>query len=338
MAILRQEAQYRPEQSRRAILAGIDEAGYGPILGPLVVSSTAFSVPQELLSKNLWQILKKSVNIKKTKLAGRLLIADSKKAFTQSQGIGHIQRTTLACLKSLEKEPKTLIELLSELCPSYIGQLSSYPWYGKTGDYRLSFNSEDIAIASTVFNNDLSDNGLKFVKINSICLDVQQFNDTVAAVDNKSNVLFSVTAKLIQSLWDLLKKSDESELHIIIDRQGGKTHYRKGLQVMFESLELRILKETEKVSSYRLEGEGKKMTLHFVVAADRKYLPVSLASMVSKYLRELMVHNINNYFKSFNSQLKPTAGYWEDGQRFIKDLNTLIPHISYNSNQLIRCR
>ena len=324
--------------SGMAILAGIDEAGYGPILGPLVVSSTAFSVPEQLLSKNLWQVLRRSVGIKKTKLAGRLLITDSKKAFTQSLGIGHIQRTTLACLKSLNKEPKTLIELLFELCPNYIEQLNSYPWYNKTGDYRLSFNREDITIASSVFINDLADNGLKFINVNSICLDVEQFNDMVAAIKNKSNVLFSITARLIQALWDSLKKSGESDLHIIIDRQGGKTHYCRSLQMMFEGLELAILKETEKISSYQLRQGGKKMTLHFVVAADRKYLPVSLASMVSKYLRELMVDNINHYFTSFNSELKPTAGYWQDGQRFIKDLNTLIPHISYNSNQLIRCR
>jgi ribonuclease HII len=107
---------------------------------------------------------------------------------------------------------------------------------------------------------------------------------------------------------------------------------------MFEGFELTILKETETLSSYQLNNAGRKMTLHFVVAADRKYLPVSLASMASKYLRELMVDNINRYFISFNSELKPTAGYWQDGLRFIKDLNTLIPHISYNSNQLIRCR
>jgi hypothetical protein len=36
--------------------------------------------------------------------------------------------------------------------------------------------------------------------------------------------------------------------------------------------------------------------------------------------------------------LKPTAGYWKDGQRFIADIKTLIPHAEYDHNQLIRCR
>ena len=81
-----------------AVLAGIDEAGFGPIIGPLVVSSTAFSLPDDLLSKNLCQVLRKSVGTRRTHLAGRLLINDSKKAFTRTLGIGHLQRTVLACL------------------------------------------------------------------------------------------------------------------------------------------------------------------------------------------------------------------------------------------------
>ena len=80
------------------------------------------------------------------------------------------------------------------------------------------------------------------------------------------------------------------------------------------------------------------MRLHFVVGADERFLPVSLASMVSKYLRELLVDNINRYFSGFDAELKPTAGYWKDGLRFIEDLKKKIPHVQYESEQLIRCR
>src|SRR5262249_37174349 len=37
-----------------AWLIGIDEAGYGPNLGPLVMSSVAWRVPARLLGANLW--------------------------------------------------------------------------------------------------------------------------------------------------------------------------------------------------------------------------------------------------------------------------------------------
>ena len=103
-------------------------------------------------------------------------------------------------------------------------------------------------------------------------------------------------------------------------------------------LELKILREGPAASSYELKNNGRQMRLHFVVGADQRFFPVSLASMVSKYLRELLVDNMNRYFTGFNPDLRPTAGYWKDGLRFIEDLKKNVPHVPFDSNQLIRCR
>ncbi|UCF14282.1 MAG: hypothetical protein JSW59_12780, partial [Phycisphaerales bacterium] len=88
-----------------AILVGIDEAGFGPILGPLVVSSSALSLPHDLLKADLWQVLRKSLSKTRKRLAGRLLVADSKKAYSKSIGIKHLERTVLAALRCLGREP-----------------------------------------------------------------------------------------------------------------------------------------------------------------------------------------------------------------------------------------
>jgi len=87
-----------------------------------------------------------------------------------------------------------------------------------------------------------------------------------------------------------------------------------------------------------LETGGKQMRLHFVVGADSHYLPVSLASMVSKYIRELLIGRMNCYFAGFHPALRPTAGYWKDGLRFIEDIKTHLPDLQIDTNQLIRCR
>jgi hypothetical protein len=60
--------------------------------------------------------------------------------------------------------------------------------------------------------------------------------------------------------------------------------------------------------------------------------------MTSKYLRELLIGNINRYFNGFGADLKPTAGYWTDGLRFIKDIKANLPDVRFNSEQLIRSR
>ena len=318
-----------------AVLVGIDEAGFGPILGPLVVSSSTFSLPNNLLRSDLWQILVKSVGNKRQRLAGRLLITDSKKAYNKTVGIKHLERTVLAVLSCLHQEPTTLSTLLEMLCPNCLERLIDYPWYKDTQNHILSADSADRSIASRVFTDDLASNGIKLKQLNSCCLDVAYYNKMVAAVKNKASVLFTATSQLIQVALDNFVGED---LHIIVDRQGGRMHYRKNLQRMFPDMSLRIIRESPEVSSYELNTDDRAMRVHFIVSADEQYLSVSLASMVSKYLRELLIGSINFYFAGFSPDLKPTAGYWEDGLRFIEDLKTNLPHIQFNQNQLIRCR
>ncbi len=317
------------------VVVGIDEAGFGPILGPLVVSASVFSLPQQFLNEDLWQVLRKSVGKKPRHLAGRVLIADSKKAYNKSLGIKHLQRTVLACLKCLGKEPATLTDLLSLVSADCLEQLNDYPWYKDVSRHRILSDSTDVAIAASVLQDDLAANKLKLLELKSYYLEVAHYNKMVSAVKNKANVLFTAVCSLIKNAFD---KFSAEDLNVIIDRQGGRMRYRRPLLRMFPDMHLKILKETPTVSSYELQRDGKKMRLHFAVDADDRFLPVSLASMLSKYLRQLLIENINRYFIGFHAELKPTAGYWKDGLRFIEDLKRNVPHVAFDSNQLIRCR
>jgi len=318
-----------------AVLAGIDEAGFGPILGPLVISSSVFSLPGELLDADLWSVLSKSVSRARKGISGRLLITDSKKAYSRAVGIKHLRRTVLACLRCLGAEPDTLDGLVGELCPDCLERLGRYPWYAHTGEYRLGADSADLKIASSLLTNDMLAHQIRLLELRSRCLDVAYYNKMVSSAKNKARVLFTAASQLVKSAFD---KFGGDNLHIIIDRQGGRSHYRRYLQMMFPEAGLKVITESGKLSSYHLEAGRKRMRLHFVVAADRRFLPVSLASMVSKYIRELLVDNINRYFIAVSPGLKPTAGYWKDGQRFIDDIMTAVPHAEFDSNQLIRCR
>jgi ribonuclease HII len=318
-----------------AVLAGIDEAGYGPILGPLVVSASAFSIPDSLLKADLWQLLKKSTAAQKKHLAGRLLITDSKKAYNRAAGIKHIQRTTLAMLRILGAEPNNPNDVLAFLCPDSLIQMKDYPWYCDGEPAPLTADHGDIKIAAEVFVSDMARRGINLLSIQTHCLDVARYNKLIETVKNKASVLFSTTAALIKSIWD---NSSDPNIQVIVDRQGGRSRYRRNLQRMFEHLDLAVISESENTSSYELKNDRRKMRIHFVVKADQRYMPVCLASMVSKYVRELLVARINRYFLSRHAELKPTAGYFKDGRRFIADIKTLIPNLKYDPNLLIRCR
>jgi ribonuclease HII len=328
-------ANTRKVITRMVVLVGIDEAGFGPLLGPLVVSSSTFLLPHHFLTADLWQILRKSVANTRNHLAGRLLITDSKKAYSKRKGIKNLERAVLACLRCLGKEPTTLTELLTLLSSDCLKRLNDYPWYRDAGSYYLLPDVADTAIASAVLKEDLASNGIELLELRSYCLDVAYYNKMVSSVRNKASVLFTTTSRLIKNAFDNFAGD---YLQIIVDRQGGRVRYRRNLQRMFPDMELKILCESSATSSYELEADGRQMRLHFVVGADQRFFPVSLASMVSKYLRELLVDNINRYFAGFLSDLRPTAGYWKDGLRFVDDLKRNVPHVRFDSSQLIRCR
>ena len=138
-----------------AILAGIDEAGFGPLLGPLVVTSAVFSVPRELAEVDLWEHFGRSVGRTRKHLAGRLLIADSKKAYDRSRGLGHLERTVLAVLRGMGHEPTVLNGLLDLLCPDCLPRLSAYPWYQGLQNCALPAVGPDVRIAAKVFADDV---------------------------------------------------------------------------------------------------------------------------------------------------------------------------------------
>jgi len=318
-----------------AVLVGIDEAGYGPLLGPLVVSYTAFKLPSESLQADLWQLLNRSVSQTAKRAAGRLLITDSKKAHTKSAGIKHLERTTLAVCCAAGQSPTSMACLLDMLDPACLSRFRTYPWYADLDQHGLASEAADLGIATHAFMLDLKRQKMSFLGVKSRCLDVKHYNERVQIIRNKSNVLFTETCSLLQQA---LAHEVGEDLQVVIDRQGGRVHYRESLLRMFPGADLSILRETEQMSSYDMWVQNRKVRVHFVVKADARCLPVSLASMASKYVRELLMKRLNAYFISLCPTLKPTAGYWQDGQRFVQDLAQQIPEKMPDRERLIRCR
>ncbi len=319
-----------------AILVGIDEAGYGPLLGPLTVSSVAISMPDSHLKSDLWQTLTKAVSKQKKNLAGRLLIADSKKAYTRSAGPTHLRRAVLATLNILNTHPTNAFQLAQSLSGDCAQRLADYPWHKNLHNLSLDASPDDIRLAATALKNTMTENNMHIISLASRCLDVAHYNNMVATVKNKSTVLFTAICQLIGHVFT--SADPDQTIQIIVDRQGGRIAYAQPLLKMFPEMSLTIIKQEEKISSYEMTDGKKTMRIHFTTKADDRFLPVALASMTSKYLREIMMDSINAWFIEKHPNLKPTAGYWTDGQRFIKDLEKLMPDTPLAKNILVRCR
>jgi hypothetical protein len=67
-------------------------------------------------------------------------------------------------------------------------------------------------------------------------------------------------------------------------------------------------------------------------------MAVALASMLSKYLRETLMRRFNSFWARHIPEVTPTAGYYGDGSRFLRDIEPTRRQMGIADHELIRCR
>ncbi len=67
-------------------------------------------------------------------------------------------------------------------------------------------------------------------------------------------------------------------------------------------------------------------------------LPVALASMVSKYLREVLMVGFNQFWQNHIPDLKPTKGYPVDAKRFLEEIAPVAKQLSIPQSLFWRSR
>ena len=319
-----------------AVIAGIDEAGYGPLLGPLVSAVTVFYVPNDLSDKSLWRILSSSISAKSSRLAGKLSVADSKKLFSRSKGLARLERAALTFIHLLGRPAQKFPQLLSSLRAGCLEQMDDYPWYAAQDmDLPHAADPMDLATCLNALRLDTERNGIRFLKTASQVLLVGRYNELVDKTRNKSVLLFSLAGKLIA---ELVQAYAEQGLIIYADKQGGRNRYRALLQQCLPDWSLRIIEETHHASGYSMTNGLIEWQIHFQAKAESKYLPVALASIYAKYVRELFMGLLNGYWCREVPGLRSTGGYYTDGRRFLADIAQHCKRLDTPMHKLVRCR
>jgi ribonuclease HII len=323
--------------SQSVFVAGIDEAGYGPLLGPLAVSATAFALPADMARKNLWSVLRASVTNRLRRGETRLLVADSKRLFTQAQGPGRLERAVLAFLRLAGRRPRDVHGLIRLLAGGRPALLDAHPWYQQA---RLPLpsccDSNDVATQANALRADLGRQGASFVGVWAQTLLEGEFNELVGKTDSKSRLLLSLTTRLIDRVASSVGSG--RRLRIWVDKQGARNSYAQPLMLAFPQARLRILAESPERSDYELRLPGRLVRVGFVARGESEHLPVALASMFSKYVREMLMACFNAYWTEHVPRLRPTGGYYQDGMRFLKDIGPTLEAMGVDRGRLARSR
>src|SRR5262245_41278000 len=110
------------------LVVGIDEAGYGPTLGPLVVAATHWQVQPQCVDESFWKLLKRCV-CRATKKADRYLaVDDSKQVYDRNVGLSTLERAVLAFAHAAGLPTATLAELLRAVGFER-AEREDIPWY-----------------------------------------------------------------------------------------------------------------------------------------------------------------------------------------------------------------
>lgn len=318
-------------------LAGVDEAGLGPILGPLVVAGVAMAGPE---GTDPWRLLAHHVTRHKHS-KGRVRVADSKKVHQGPHGLLRLEETALVFWTAKHGElPATLGDWLRALGAD-VPHLQRCPWYDDLSlPLPLRADPDWIRLHAELVARALRQGGVELLDLAIRPVDVEEWNALIADTDNKSRAHFHAYAEVIGRILGALPAEAEASGHghLVADRAGGRMHYARDLQRLRPGTRVEILREEPAVSSYRLHGERGSVQVTFAEKGEDRAFPTALASCCAKYLREVMVEALNRWFQARVPGLLPTAGYYVDGHRFLQDLAPHLERLQVPTERLVRVR
>ncbi|NOT02693.1 MAG: hypothetical protein HOP29_18970 [Phycisphaerales bacterium] len=323
-----------------SILIGVDEAGYGPVLGPLVVTAAAFETPDAVVEDCLWHRLRESITPRMSKRDGRLPLFDSKKLYHREEGLGTLERTALTLAAVGGFEWGCFADLIRAVAPDAAAAMGEYPWY-RGFDARLPTvcDATAIRLRANAVMHDAARSGIRFLGYFTEILPEGHFNRLVATTGNKAVASMGLVLRTMHRVARAVP--DGRVVRVCIDRQGGRTHYRDVLTSAFEPSRVDILEETDERSAYQLmdrsEGGGPER-VEFLTRGESKQLPIALAGIWSKYVRELCMTAFNAWWTSRVAGLRPTAGYYQDAQRFLAEIEPAFREAAVPRDLLVRQR
>lgn len=299
-------------------LIGMDEAGYGPNLGPLVITASLWKVPGDPRTFDFWEHVQSVVSQKKpAKSSGLLHVADSKEVHSSSAGLGPLEKSTFPFLQLFSGETElTSMEDLWRLLvssPEHIDAIQKQPWNFK-GEFTIPtvVESEAVQVSRRNLKQTLESAGIELQAFCSEIVLPKRFNDLCAKYGTKGVMLTRLCMGLLARVWD--RTSTEPTL-IIGDKHGGRNRYDEYLDEILDGEMIFRVEESTAKSIYKVGNTE----IRFQTKAE-SHFPVAVSSMVCKYTREVMMERFNQFWSQNVPDLKPTKGYPVDARRFKNEI------------------
>jgi hypothetical protein len=320
------------------VVIGMDEAGYGPNLGPLVVAATVWEVPGDPRAADFWALFDDVVS--QRPCAAKLHVGDSKAVYSPARGIGPLERSALAILSlprcgglneaasNGQAEPLDFARLLRCVGIDADGVRAAEPWFVEPLPLPLGSGA---AVAGPIVDSWARLLEATGVRLRVVACDVvltARWNGMVREHGSKGLAHSRNCLRLLRQLW-----SPDEECLVIADKHGGRNRYDALLAEVLDGEMVTRHEEGRHLSRYRVG----KSELHFRTRAE-SHFPVACASLVAKYLREAAMELFNRFWLREVPALRPTKGYPSDAARFRQDITAAQTRLGIPTDSLWRER
>jgi ribonuclease HII len=291
-------------KTRPAFGIGIDEAGYGPLLGPLCVGRVRIDGDPAALGRAVLR-------------GGRAFprIVDSKKLFAGPRAEARLETVALAAIAVARGVRPTR---LSELCPEGPEGAADHPWYGGFA-LALPYAAapEDVAAAAAELAKGLVREDVRLAVAAADARLEGALNARFRRTQNKGTAHLEHVG---DALAAALLGAPDGPGDVVCDRLGGRKDYGGFLRDCFPFRPVEDRGVSAERSAYEVRPAAHPLAVAFLVGGESASPLVALASCLAKYAREALMAAFNAHFGALAPGLRPTAGYWEDGRRFLDDL------------------
>ena len=308
------------------LVIGVDEAGYGPSMGPLTICATAWRVPHSFDVTSMSELLEPEFIAKPIRPDSiHIPIGDSKKINRDRFGIEGL------CLGSrflcFEVDGVDLIDwdrTLYGFASHDWTRIQDVPWYAlgnPSSDDRLGQLVADRIAYFDRGSQKLRSLSLRLIGIRMRVLDEPEFNRQVDIIGNKSSVLSETSLMLVRDVIATFAEPDES-VEVYCDKHGGRNRYQGVLSHCFEQEWFAIEVEGKNCSRYTSSWRGHPIRIQFKVDGDSIF-PSAAASIIAKWTREELMGRLNGFWRSkVSNGIEPTAGYYVDALRFAEQIES----------------
>ncbi len=279
--------------------AGIDEAGYGPTLGPLAIVGVGIDA---------------APGLDLARAFGGTGVRDSKKLHKPGN-LAPLEQVALGGLAWLGgRQLVNAAEVFAALGEPATERVQ--PWQAGAESLLLPISAVHVPKWSMA---DVTPLGVRGQLIHA-----GEYNRFVRSSGNKADLELRAVGRLLA--W----VAESTPATVVVDRLGGRRFYRDALQGVWPDSEVAILEEAANASCYDIAGRQ----VSFLVGGESASPLTALASCIAKYARELHMLLFNRHWCAAVPGLAATAGYPEDARRWLAALGS--ERYTPIANELVR--